>query len=94
MSHLMFGTLKFIREHDVHTEHVKLYHMGTIGSLLKRGYIARNGTRVILTDKGEQAFDSYYRAGVNYRKTEGEISERVSLMLNLRYAISISKKAS
>lgn len=85
MSYRQFGTLKYIRSYDVHTEHIRMFNMSTLGSLLVRGWIVRNGTRLTLTKEGEDAFDSYNRATVNLRKNENDVSERVSLMLNLKY---------
>lgn len=84
MSYRQFGTLKYIRSYDVHAEHIRTFNLTTLGSLLQRGWIHRNGTRILLTGAGEKAFDEYNRATVNLRKHEGELSERVSLMLNIK----------
>lgn len=84
MSHYQFATLKYLRNHDVHIDYVRSLHMGTIGSLLYRGWIQRSGGKVTLTDAGNEAFERYSNSGPNHRKQEGEISERVALMLSLK----------
>lgn len=90
MSHRQYGTLKYIRHYDIQTDIVRQFNLTTLGSLLQRGWIQRSGTRVTLTAEGEKAFESYRNATVNLRKNgSAEVSERVSLMLNLH---SLRKK--
>lgn len=84
MSHRQFGTLKYIQSYDVHLDYVTQMNLTTLGSLLQRGYVTRNGTRVSLTDKGEKAFEEYSKATVSLRKSTGTISDRVARMLSLR----------
>ena len=84
MSPLQFGTLKYIRNHDVQVDHVRMLSQMTVGSLLYRGYIQRSGSRITTTKKGDEAFDSYARSDANFRKKDGDISDRVRLMLNLK----------
>ena len=85
LSPLQFGTLKYLRSHDVQVEHIRSLSQTTVGSLLVRGYIQRSGTLVVPTKKGYEAFDEYNRAEANFRKSDSDISDRVSLMLNLRF---------
>lgn len=84
MSHYQFATLKYLRNHDVRIVHIRMLHQGTIGSLLSRGYIQRAGASITLTNAGNEAFERYSNGGPNYRKQEGDISERVALMLSLK----------
>lgn len=93
MSHRQYGTLKYIRSYEVHTDYVGQMNLTTLGSLLQRGWIVRNGTRVALTEQGEQVFEQYNKARVNLRKNAGEVSERVSRMLNLKSLHVIKRSA-
>lgn len=93
MSHRQYGTLKYIREHIVHTSHVRGLNLTTFGSLFVRGWIVRNGNTIQLTETGEDQFQLYHRAAASFRKHEAELSERVALMLSLKVA-RIDRKAS
>lgn len=94
MSHRQYGTLKYIREHIVHTSHVRTLNLTTFGSLFQRNFIHRNGNLIELTKLGEDQFQLYHRAAASFRKHEGEISERVALMLSLKITRIDHKKAS
>lgn len=92
MTNLQYGTLKFLLAHEVNVEHLRVYNLTTLGSLIQRGYIQRQGTRISVTESGTQAYQLYHTAGPNYRKREGELSERVRLMLHIR-ALHVMRKA-
>lgn len=83
MSNLQFGTLRYIRNHDVSIEDLNGYNLTTFGSLAKRGWVTRKGHRVFLTRQGEEAFDAYHFASCNYRQHAGEISDRVRTLLHI-----------
>lgn len=84
MSHLQFGTLKYIRNHDVSVDYIRILHMGTMYSLISRGWIQRSGGKIVITRAGEDAYELYAQGAPSYRKQEGNISERVALMLSLK----------
>lgn len=94
MTHHQFGTLKHIRHNDVHIKEAGDLSMVTFGSLIKRGWVARNGTRLILTQEGEQAYESYSKAVANFRKVDTGLTEHVQHLLHLDRIISFRKKAS
>jgi hypothetical protein len=83
MSRNQWGTLRFIATHDVNTQHIRLFNMITLGSLLHRGWVERKLGLIVLTRAGQEVFTEYLRATANYRKQEGDLSERVALMLHL-----------
>lgn len=83
MTYRQYGTMRYISGHEIGTEFIKRFNLTTFGSLLQRGWIRRVGDSIELTKKGNEAFEQYTRALPNYRKVEGEISERVRLMLAL-----------
>lgn len=84
MSHLQFGTLKYIRNHDISIDYIRILHMGTFWSLINRGWIQRSGGKIVLTRAGDEAYEQYSNGTANYRQKEGDISERVALMLSLK----------
>ena len=84
MSHRQFGTLRYIDNHDISIEYVKMLNLSTFGSLWTRKWITKTGSnKIVLTRNGKQALDQYSRALPSYRKTSGEITERVRLMLHI-----------
>lgn len=84
MSNLQLGTLVYIIKHDVLVEDLRLYNLGTIGSLLVRGWIKRNGQRIDATKEGVDAAEMYLKAGPNIKQHESDISDRVRMFLHLR----------
>ena len=88
MSHLQFGTLKYVINHEISIQYARILNMGTLGSLVRRGWINRVGDKIEATRAGLEAYGEYQHGTANYRKQEAEISERVALMLKL-----ISKEA-
>jgi hypothetical protein len=65
-------------------DYVPKFHMVTFSSLLIRSLIARNGSRIILTSAGEDAYSTYASGQPSYRMHESnEISERVENLLRL-----------
>lgn len=84
MSHRQFATLRFVQNHDIFVDHVRAMNLTTFGSLLHHGWVQRIGNQIVVTLKGERALDQYTKSGPNYRKIEGPVSQRVSLMLHLR----------
>lgn len=93
MTYRQYGTLRYILGHEINAEYVRRFNLTTFGSLLQRGWIKRTGDEIILTEKGLQAFDQYNRALPSYRKYEGELSDRVALMLNLKHQGIVKKGA-
>jgi len=83
MSSLQFGTLKYLIAHEITVEHLGIYNLTTLGSLIQRGWVERQGSKIAVTKDGQEAYDSYSRGGPNYRLKEGELSERVRLMLHI-----------
>lgn len=90
MTNLQYGTLKYLINHEVSIEDLRIYNLTTLGSLLQRGYLQRQGTKLAVTEKGIEAYQLYHTGGPNYRQREGELSERVRLMLHLRM-LSVAK---
>lgn len=84
MSARQFGMLRFISSHNVFIDHVRLFSMTTFGSLCSHGWVERHGNAVGVTRLGAEALLDYERAKPTYRKQEGDISDRVALMLNLK----------
>jgi hypothetical protein len=83
MSKLQYGTLRFLVHHQVDVEHLGTYNLTTLGSLIVRGWVHRNGTRITVTKTGEEAYMDYHRAGPNYKLHAGELSERVRGLLHV-----------
>lgn len=84
MTHRQLGTLKFIQTHEVGMDYVRKFNLTTFGSLFERGWVKRVGNDIELTESGKEEFERYSKPEPVYRKTEGEISDRVALMLSLR----------
>lgn len=84
MTHRQLGTLKFIQTHEVGMSYIKKFNLTTFGSLFQRGWIKRQGSEVVLTDSGKEEFEKYTRPEPVYRKIEGDVSDRVALMLSLK----------
>lgn len=82
MTARQYGTLKYIVTHEISLEYVGIMNLTTFGSLLKRGWLIRVGNSIQLTREGEEAYESYSRALPSYRKSWGDISDRVRLMLH------------
>jgi hypothetical protein len=59
--------------------------------MIIRGWVRRDGNRVIPTQEGVDAFNGYFRALPNYRKHEDEISERVRTLLHISKLLKMPK---
>ena len=94
MTHRQYGTMRYIISHVVTTSHVRAYNLTTFGSLLVRGWAVRNGNHIIPTEAGLEAVNQYSHSTITMRKTEGELSERVALLLSLKNNIRSIKRAS
>lgn len=90
MTNLQYGTLRYLIKHNVSMDDLRLYNLSTLGSLLQRKYLERRGDELTVTKEGMEAYLLYHTGGPNYRQHEGELSDRVRLMLHMR---SLSVKA-
>ena len=84
MSYRQYGTLRYINSHIVTPDHVGLFNLTTLGSLIVHGWVVRKGNYLSLSAAGSEALDEYSKATANYRKRAGEVSERVALMLSIK----------
>ena len=89
-----YGTLKYIINNTVTISDLGLYSMNTLGSLIQRGWVKRDGNSITPTQDGINAYYDYYKAPPNYRKVEKDISERVRLMLHINKLVTVKSKAS
>lgn len=92
MSNLQYGTLRYILNHAVDVQDLRVYNLTTLGSLVARGWVERSGNRIRATESGVDAYMAYHRSSPNYRQHEGEISERVRGLLHLS-ALQMIQKA-
>ncbi len=80
LSTRLYGTLHYIRSHDVTLETLQLFHGNTLGALLQNEYIERHGSgakaRVALSALGEAAWASYHGASPSKRSQPGPLTER------------------
>ena len=93
MSNLQLGTLKYLINHEVTVDDIRLLNMNTFGSLVKRGWVEREGKRIMPTKPGHLAYDAYRLAGANFRQQENDPSERVRALLRMT-DLSVVRKAS
>lgn len=91
MTHHQFGTLKYVRHNDITLKTASELSMNTFGSLIKRGWIARNGSYLRLTDAGEEAYESYSKAVANFRKYDTGLTDHVKHLLHLDRVLTIGK---
>jgi hypothetical protein len=83
MSNLQWGTLKYILTHEIAVDDLKTMSLTTVGSLLVRKWITRDGSKIIGTKAGNEAYDAYRLAGPNYKQHPGELSDRVANLLHI-----------
>lgn len=83
MTNLQFGTLRYIRDHEVSVDELRSYNLVTFGSLLRRGWVTRKGQRIMCTREGEDAYALYHYSTCNYRSHAGELTDRVRLLLHI-----------
>ena len=91
MSNLQLGTLKYIINHEVTVDDAQTLNMNTLGSLLVRGWITRDGNRLEATKPGHVAYDAYRLAGANFRQNPFDISDRVRGLLKISEIRQIKK---
>lgn len=77
--------------HDVQVDNAGNLSMVTFGSLVKRGWICRNGTKLELTPAGHEAYEMYHNAKANFRKYDTGLTEHVRTMLHVS-RLSIMQK--
>ena len=93
MSSLQYGTLKYIIDHEVTVGDAQMINMSTLGSLAQRGWVARDGNRIVPTKVGHLASDSYRLAKANFRQNEADISDRVRGLLKISEMRIVKKLA-
>lgn len=93
MSNLQYRTLRYFIHNDVQVDHLGIYNLSTLGSLVQRGWLERNGNLIRCTERGHEAYRAYHSGGPNYRQHEGDLSDRVRLMLHIS-ALRVMKAAS
>lgn len=87
-----YGTLKYIYEVNIHLKtEARELHMGTLGSLIKRGWIYYSSGILSLTDKGIQEYNKYKKPEANFRINEGEISEHVKNLLHINKLLTMRR---
>lgn len=91
MSNLQYGTLRYLMNHQVPVEDLRIYNLTTLGSLIERGWVVRNGGHVGVTEQGVEACMAYHRAQPNYRQHDAEISDRVRGLLHLSRLQAVAK---
>lgn len=91
MSNLQFGTLKYLLEHAVTMDELRLYNLTTLGSLIVRGWVERSGSRIRATEAGVAAYMAYHRGTPNYRQHEAELSDRVRGLLHMSRLQAVAK---
>ena len=92
MTHYQFGTMKHFINHDKQDiDKLGQFNLTTLGSLIKRGWLARSGFIISVTEEGLKAFEEYKYASANYRKVDTGLSDRVRDMLHL--GIKLAKRA-
>lgn len=84
MSQFQYRTLRYLIGHNATIEELRSFNLTTLGSLLQRGWVKRDGDTVTVTKQGAEAYDSYRLGGPNFKKHEGDLSDRVRLMLHMR----------
>lgn len=88
LSRHQYGTLKFIHENQVTLAYLRHAHANTLGSIAYWKWITLEGVgddaQVNLTKAGLAELETYTRATLNERATEGDITERC--MRLLKYA--------
>ena len=82
MTSRQIGTMKYIATHDINVDHCRSIHQGTLWSLLHGEYAKKEGKRIALTNKGEEALRAYLHAPPSFRLHEAELSERCRRLLN------------
>ena len=93
MSNLQLGTLKYIINHEVTVDDAQTLNMNTFGSLLVRGWVERDGGKIVATKPGHVAYDQYRLAGANFRQNAFDVSDRVRNLLRIG-EMRVVKKAS
>jgi hypothetical protein len=89
-----YGTLKYIYSNNIFlSKEAKSLHMGTIGSLIKRGWIYHSSGLLKLTEAGLEEYDRYRKPQANFRQHEYEISDYIKSLLHINQLIS-KRKAS
>lgn len=83
MTSRQYGTLKYFLDHDHELEHLGVFNLTTLGSLIKRGWLQKKGDRIVRTSKGVEAWQMYHQASAVYREREGPLTDRVRLMLHI-----------
>lgn len=83
MTSRQYGTLKYFLDHEHDIEHVGVFNLTTLSSLVQRGWVQRKGKSLIVTSEGIEAWQLYHRASPVYREREGPVTERVAVMLHI-----------
>lgn len=83
LSRRQVSTLRHLRVNGgADEDDLRAYHQGTIWSLLYQGYLVRYGHRRIgLSHDGEAVLREYNSSAPSYRKTEGDLTQRVQRLL-------------
>jgi hypothetical protein len=92
MTYHQFGTLKYIRSHEIGIRECGELSMVTFGSLIKRGWISRTGGFLVLTEQGEEAYNMYSHAQANFRKYDTGLTDHVKDLLHLGSILELTKK--
>ena len=80
----LYCDLRYVISHVVTVDDLRTFHGTTLGSLLKRKLVVRDGNRLVATDKGREAAKEYSAGAPNYRQHEAELSETVRALLHIR----------
>lgn len=91
MTHHQLGTLKLIYSSPVGMHQAGGLNMNTLGSLIKRGWIERSRSILLITPAGYEAMQEYAKAKANLRKTPGELTERVAGLLLVHKVVTMRK---
>lgn len=99
MTSRQYGTLKYFLDHDHDLEHLGVFNLTTLGSLIHRGWVQKKGDRMVASNKGIEAWKLYHDASPVYRENEGPLTERVAVMLHinalraLKRPVKVEKRA-
>lgn len=84
MSSNQYGLMYYLADHRIVSPQLGRYNQGTVISLLKREWIARDSKNQIwLTEEGMQELDAYRKHRPPLRKNPGSNTETVENLLKL-----------
>ena len=94
LSRHQYGSLRYFSKGSVTLDQLRNAHATTLGSLLIRGYLQKQGSVIVLTKRGGEALRLYDQATINERSHEGDLTERcLKLLRYSRRVVAMSRAA-